>query len=318
MKKYLVFNAFGVFIIKNGEIIGRKFFKNPHKPERNIKKLYKKHPDAVLENKEMAKKLNAEYEFPNEGGAYLRSNLDSIMEMDNEYYIERTKKKIKKASEHKDNLAIRSVEALEQVDESLNYFSERLREWYGLYSPEISDSVEDPIAFIEMVKGEKRKEKSMGADMEKRDLEAMKIFAEELERMYNMREELAAYVEESMETFAPNMSNLISPVLAAKLISLAGSLKGLARLPASTVQLLGAESALFRHLRKGTKPPKHGIIFQDPRIHNAPEWQRGKIARSLASKIAIAAKLDFYSGKFDESIAEKFEKRLASIRKKRR
>jgi len=316
MKKYLVFNAFGAFVIENNKILDKKFFKDPKNPIEEIKELYEKYPDAVFENKEIAMKFNAKHEFPNEGGVFLRDNIDSIMKLDNRYYIELVKEKIKKASESKDKVIIQAVQALEQIDQSLNFFFERLREWYGLYFPELCDRIESHREFAEFVKNGERKEKSMGADLEDEDIEIMRSFADKILEMQNFRENLVDYIKENTEKLTPNLSNLINPLLVAKLISLAGSLKNLAMLPASTIQVLGAEPALFRHLRKGAKPPKHGIIFQDPRIHNAPKWQRGKIARSLASKIAIAAKLDFYSGEFDETLSENFDIRLDAIRKK--
>ncbi len=316
MSKYLVFNPFGAFVIQDNEIIDRVFFEDPMNPLEDIKTLYRHHPEAVFEHKETAEELNAEHEFPNPGGRYLRRNIDSIMKLDNEYYIDLAKEKIKEASAHKDKVIIQSVQALEQLDEMLNLFSERLREWYGLYFPELCDRVEDHVRFAELVKEGERKEKSMGADLDEKDVDMIKVFASELLEMYSFREELVAYIEENTRKLAPNTSHLINPLLTAKLISLAGGFEDIAKLPASTIQLLGAESALFRHLRKGSKPPKHGIIFQDPRVHTAPKKQRGKIARSLASKIAIAVKLDVYSGKYEESISADFEKRLKNIREK--
>src|SRR5207249_11850227 len=84
-------------------------------------------------------------------------------------------------------------------------------------------------------------------------------------------------------------------IIAARLVTLAGSVEDLARAPAGTVQLLGAERALFRHLRTGSRPPKHGVLFQHPLVHRAPTWQRGAIARALAGRIAMAARADAYT-----------------------
>jgi nucleolar protein 56 len=101
------------------------------------------------------------------------------------------------------------------------------------------------------------------------------------------------------------------------LISLAGGLERLASLPSSTVQLLGAEKAMFRHLKSGKRPPKHGIIFQHPEIHRSPYWQRGKIARALAGKILIAAKVDQYGGEFcGDRLNEEFAARVENIKKR--
>ena len=95
-----------------------------------------------------------------------------------------------------------------------------------------------------------------------------------------------------MEETAPNISAVVGPSLGARLISLAGGLRRLASLPAGTIQLLGAEKAMFAHLRQGKKPPKHGIIFQHPTVHRAPYWQRGNVARVMGGKLAIAARVD--------------------------
>ena len=100
------------------------------------------------------------------------------------------------------------------------------------------------------------------------------------------------------------------------MISRAGSLPRLAVLPASTIQILGAEKALFRALKTGSSPPKHGLLFQHPLIHSAPKWQRGKIARALAAKIAIAARIDEYRhAEIDNSILENLNKRIELIQK---
>jgi nucleolar protein 56 len=104
--------------------------------------------------------------------------------------------------------------------------------------------------------------------------------------------------------------------IGARLIAKAGGLDRLARLPASTVQVLGAEKALFRALRTGARPPKHGILFQHDAVHTAPKWQRGKIARALANKIAIAARIDFYRGTKEGGLTATLEKRLDEIRVK--
>jgi nucleolar protein 56 len=103
----------------------------------------------------------------------------------------------------------------------------------------------------------------------------------------------------------------------ARIIAKAGSLARLAMLPASTIQVLGAEKALFRALKTGARPPKHGILFQHPLIHSAPKWQRGKIARAIASKVAIAARIDYYrhEGR-DSSIQDRLNARLIEIREK--
>ncbi len=101
-----------------------------------------------------------------------------------------------------------------------------------------------------------------------------------------------------MKEVAPNIQGLVGSLLGARLISLAGGLDRMARLPSSTIQVLGAEKALFRSLKSNSLPPKHGVIFQFPEIHQSPKWQRGKIARALAGKLAITARVDAFHGQY--------------------
>jgi nucleolar protein 56 len=130
---------------------------------------------------------------------------------------------------------------------------------------------------------------------------------------------LTDHIEVAMETVAPNVKELLTAAVGARIISKAGSLARLATLPASTIQILGAEKALFRALKTGARPPKHGLLFQHPLIHSAPKWQRGKIARAVASKVAIAARIDYYrhDGK-DNTIYDKLKIRIDEIREKYR
>ena len=114
---------------------------------------------------------------------------------------------------------------------------------------------------------------------------------------------------------AKNISTLIEPLLTARLISLAGGLEKLAKMSASTIQVIGAEKALFKHLRTGTQPPKHGLIFQSPLINAAPLHQRGKISRALATKLSIAAKADWFTGRFiADKLKATLDARLKQIR----
>jgi nucleolar protein 56 len=126
-------------------------------------------------------------------------------------------------------------------------------------------------------------------------------------------------VEETILKMAPNLAAVAGPLVGARLLSLAGSLDRLARMPSSTVQLLGAERALFLHIKEGTPPPKHGVVFQHPSVHSAPPWLRGRIARSLAGKISIAARGDMVGsspdGELGATLREQFLKRTQQLRK---
>jgi nucleolar protein 56 len=119
-----------------------------------------------------------------------------------------------------------------------------------------------------------------------------------------------------MEHVAPNIKDILGSTIGARMIAKVGGLDKLAVLPASTIQVLGAEKALFRALKTGTRPPKHGILFQHSLVHSSPRWQRGKIARVLATKVALAARVDAYSGIRDPSIVKKLQERIDEIRAK--
>ena len=125
------------------------------------------------------------------------------------------------------------------------------------------------------------------------------------------------YVDRTMEEMAPNVRAVAGALLGARLIAIAGSLQNLAMRPASTIQVLGAEKALFRSLKTGARPPKHGLIFQHTLLHDAKRWQRGKIARVIAGKLAIAARADAFGGRFiGERLKAEINKRLEEIREK--
>jgi nucleolar protein 56 len=138
-------------------------------------------------------------------------------------------------------------------------------------------------------------EKSMGIDLDSETMEMMGEYITEIRMMLKLKDRLVEYVEQSIKTLCPNIAELCGDLLGAKLLTLAGSLKKMANMPSSTIQVLGAEKALFRHLCSGAKPPKHGIILQHPFVAQAKN--RGKAARRLSAKIAIAAKMDFFHGK---------------------
>jgi len=218
--------------------------------------------------------------------------------------LEYTRRKLRKAAEKRDLLAAQAIRAIDDIDKTVNLYVARLREWYSLHFPELNDLVKEHEDYVKIVaelghrnnitkealmelgfseaKAEKIAEaarNSIGADLSEFDIEAVQTLAKITAELYRLRRNLTEYIEQVMKEVAPNITALVGPLLGARLISLAGGLDKLARMPASTVQVLGAEKALFRALRTGGKPPKHGIIFQYPDIHRSPRWQRGKTRR---------------------------------------
>jgi nucleolar protein 56 len=124
-------------------------------------------------------------------------------------------------------------------------------------------------------------------------------------------------IESDMKVIAPNISKIIGPLIGARLIALAGGMQRMAMMPASTIQILGAEKALFRFKKEGGRPPKHGVIFQHPTINSAPKMERGKISRLFATKISMAIKADVFTKRdIADGLLKDINERLQEIRKK--
>jgi len=220
-----------------------------------------------------------------------------------------------------------AVRAYDELVETCNILSERLHEWYGLHFPELSevlpgDSYVKAIATHgsrdTVVSSLNLEMDSIGSEIAHEDLESIRTLAETAQRLGEARGAIEGYVDGRMKEVAPNVAAVAGPMLGARLITKAGSLKRLASLPSGTIQLLGAEKAMFRHLKEGSAPPKHGILFTHPLVHTAPYWQRGAIARALAAKLCLAARADAYTrNDISGLLNEQLESTLNEIRKRR-
>ncbi len=254
---------------------------------------------------------------------------------------ELTRKKVSEASGHSDNIIIQIITVLDVIKKSISLFSSHLREWYGLHFPELTDKIiEDNITIARLVSllgsrenftidnlqtnfnlNERKIEileqyalESMGGDI---DLSIIQTYADQIISLDNYRQELENYLEDLMENVAPNINALIGALIGAKLLAKAGNLQKLAYMPASRIQLLGAEKALYRFLKTGEKRPKHGLIFQWNQIRSAKPWIRGKIARVVAGKIGLSAKVDYFSGEFmGNTLLKEIEEKIKEIEEK--
>ncbi len=233
-----------------------------------------------------------------------------------------------RTSEHipRDKNLVQAIRYLDNLIEVSNLLSERLHEWYGMHFPELADyAKDDRYAFLIARHGDREgiieelglDLQSMGSDFDPEDIRAVQDLADSLDRIYEDRRRTEEYITELVEQLAPNMCSILGGPLSARLISLSGGLERLASLPSSTIQLLGAEKAMFRHLRSGKNPPKHGVIYQYPDLRKAPYWQRGNIARALSGKVLIAAKVDQYGGEFcGDRLNEELKARIADIKRR--
>ncbi len=207
--------------------------------------------------------------------------------------LNETKQKISKSIQD-DNLISQSISSITEIDKAVNLLSKRLREWYELYNPELSHSISDHENFISVIlENPLRIENSMGGYFSEDDLSQVLRLAEKIKHVFEEKELLINYVRNKMEVFCPNVLEVCGPLIGAKILAHKGTLKELAFLPASTIQLLGAEKALFRHIKSNARSPKYGYILQHQDVAKAEN--KGKAARQLANKISIAAKKDYFS-----------------------
>jgi len=241
-----------------------------------------------------------------------------------------------------DNMIIQTIALVDQLDKDINTFSMRIREWYSYHFPELvkivndnylyaklaqyiksrKDLTEEKLEGLEEIVMDEAKAKaiydasksSMGMDISPIDLINIESFANRVIGLVEYRQKLHAYLTSKMNQVAPNLQALIGDLVGARLIAHAGSLTNLAKYPASTVQILGAEKALFRALKTKGKTPKYGLIFHSSFIGRAGAKNKGRISRYLANKCSIASRIDCFtespSNLFGKKMHEQVDDRL--------
>ena len=257
-----------------------------------------------------------------------------------DFAIQLSSSKVTEISESPDLHVIQAINMLDESDKIINLLSSRLREWYGLHFPELDNLIDTIGGYSKIVMAGRRddlnnntyldagfpeekaemlsllQKKSKGGQLSNENLKIVQSIAKQILDLFELRNELEKHIVSQMETVAPNLSGILGASVGARILARAGSLKRLASMPASTVQVLGAEKALFRALKTGSQPPKHGLLFQHQLVHAAPRWQRGKIARAIAAKAAIASRVDVYGAGKNETLFEKLNVRLTEIGEK--
>ena len=251
--------------------------------------------------------------------------------------------KVKFSVTKNDNHIIQASATIDFQDKGVNQFYMRVREWYGWHFPELVRIVSDNLTYAKLVlvigdkksltndrlhdiaavvgeDGEKAQaiidaaKVSMGLDITDADLEIVMGFAEAVVKQAENRKTTANYLDDKMALVAPNLKTLIGTPVAARLISHAGSLTNLAKYPASTLQILGAEKALFRALKAKSNTPKYGLIYHSSFIGRAAVRNKGRISRYLANKCSMASRIDNFSEepstRFGEALRQQVEDRL--------
>jgi nucleolar protein 56 len=262
------------------------------------------------------------------------------MEKLRDFAIQLSSSKVSEVSESPDLHIIQAINTLDETDKIINGISSRLREWYGLHFPELDNIVDSIHGYSQIVLEGKREdlsknvyvnagfpdskvemlslvqEKSRGGKISDENLAIVQTLAKQILELHELRKNLEEHVEKEMNKVVPNLTAILGPTVGARILARAGSIKNLSSMPASTIQVLGAEKALFRSLKTGSQPPKHGLLFQHALVHAAPRWQRGKIARAIAGKAAIASRVDVYGEGINQVLLEKLNVRVDEISKK--
>jgi nucleolar protein 56 len=251
--------------------------------------------------------------------------------------------KVKFNVQKNDNHIIQAIATLDHLDKAINTFSMRVREWYSWHFPELIRIVSEnqQYARLALFIGDKKRlsdddlhsvaeqvnddahiaqsiidaaKVSMGQDLSVSDMENVTAFASNVISLANFRKTLHNYLVSKMAVVAPNLTTLIGEVVGARLISHAGSLTSLSKYPASTLQILGAEKALFRALKTKGNTPKYGLIYHSSFIGRAGQKNKGRISRFLANKCSIASRIDNFTQtpttRFGDALKKQVEERL--------
>ncbi|WOO84915.1 Nucleolar protein 58 [Vanrija pseudolonga] len=255
--------------------------------------------------------------------------------------------KLKFSTDKVDTMVIQAIALLDDLDKEINIYSMRVKEWYGWHFPEMGKIIVDNLAYARVVKAmgfrtnaattsfelilpedleatlKQAAELSMGTEIAETDMEHIHSLCDQVISITEYRTQLSEYLRNRMQAIAPNLTALVGDLVGARLISHAGSLMNLAKFPASTVQILGAEKALFRALKTKHDTPKYGLIYHASLIGQAPQKLKGKMARMVATKASLSIRVDALADadtKADVSAAEigisnrvKLESRLRAL-----
>jgi nucleolar protein 56 len=272
------------------------------------------------------------------------------IQTENEYFsklhyvaVEETSAKVKVRISGKDTLITQAIYSIDDLTKTYNLLFSRLVEIYNVHFPELIAEVTNQTTYARIISMYSNRsnltveiltnvpfkypenvakriiekaENSLGANLNDEDYLIIKDFAENLIEVGSNRSKLENWIETTMLEYAPNLSAVAGPNVAARLIAKVGGLKELAMKTSSKIQTLGAEKALYKAIRSKGKTPKHGIIFQIPEIGNVPFWLRGRMARAFASKISFASRIDYFRGDFKgEEYRAELRKELETLKK---
>lgn len=224
--------------------------------------------------------------------------------------------KLKFSPDKVDTMIVQAVCLLDDLDKELNNYIMRTREWYGWHFPELGKIITDNVSFVKIIKligtrehaletdmsdvlsdeletqVKEAAEISMGTEIAEEDILNIQHLCDQVIEISAYRTQLFDYLRSRMMAITPNLTVLVGELVGARLIAHAGSLINLAKHPASTLQILGAEKALFRALKTKKDTPKYGLIYHSALVTHTNSKLKGKISRMLAAKAALATRVD--------------------------
>ncbi|MDO8627244.1 MAG: NOP5/NOP56 family protein [Candidatus Diapherotrites archaeon] len=246
--------------------------------------------------------------------------------------IKQASENVRTAYSSKEIHVIKAVNLVEELDQMFNTLAEHCIEWHGFHFPELFYIIASNDTYLELILLGNRKnfseskmkdlgldkdvsgkileksKESIGSEFTEQEFKQLHGVASSALQLKKNRANLAEFIESSMKELAPNFSKLCGEMLSAKFLAGAGSLQKLASFPSSTIQVLGAEKALFAHLKSGSQSPKYGFLYNHSLVKQAKPWVRGRMARHLAGKLSIALRADVFGSK--RNFADEFQKGL--------
>jgi nucleolar protein 56 len=325
----IVTRWFGVFAVDTGKIVAGKPFP-PDREEIKRRWLARERGDLTSEEKTLVDEMRAagstlksrDLRFRSYGIAQSSGFLPAISpsnygfnpSWEREILLEIGHEKLK-ALKDPSFQASEAINAINDMESAMNLLGERLVNWWVDEEPSELERVDDGANALAHKLSEMANVEGLKGPPIREARRALASLYMDLKKTRDAME--AAVLIEAEERF-PNLSLLVGPLLAAKLVAKAGGLARLANLPSSTVQVIGAERAFFDHLRNGGPPPKHGLIFMHPAVHGAPAYQKGKVARTLAGKLSIAARRDLAGAPPLMDLKESMDRRLKDLEGRKR
>ncbi len=211
-------------------------------------------------------------------------------------YLLKTREKLS-TNDIRGDLILQTFKSLKELEKSINELCTKLREWYGHYNPELEHETKNNEEFVKKVLEKPKRKNSIGyKDFKEKDAQQIVIFAEQIQKLAKYKTDLEKYLGSLLEEICPNTKILAGNTIACLMLEQAGNLKNLMEMPSSTIQLLGAEKALFRHMKGEGKSPKFGFLYGHELVKKSKN--KGKTAKLIADKISIALKVDYFKGKF--------------------